>query len=231
MSKTIGILGGVSYLSTILYYRYLNEQYSAKFGAAHSCPMQIRSIDYHEIKSRYTQESGWNEISGLLRNEIELLMLARPGCLIIANNTLHKAFDQISKEMNLSIPVLHAVQMAKEKAQRSSFKKVLMLGTRFTMEDNYFKEPLTAAGIEVIVPDLGERLEIGKIHTELLNGGASAAHLQFFLSMTRKYDHMDAIILACTELPLIFDRLDAQLPVIDTMKLQCDGALQLIGKN
>lgn len=104
-NRAIGLLGGTSYPSTITYYKRLNELYSAKLGGFHSCPLILYSIDYHKIKIRYSDQGSWNEISFLLKTYLDDLLSMNPACLIICNNTLHKAFDSIREELSLSIPI------------------------------------------------------------------------------------------------------------------------------
>ncbi|RZM30374.1 MAG: amino acid racemase [Pedobacter sp.] len=227
MKKSIGILGGTNYLSTILYYQYLNENYQARFGGSHSCPLHIHSIDYHDIKTRYSSPSGWEQIPELLNHEIEILLRSQPSCIIIANNTLHKAFDLLGDKIKLPVPLLHAVTLAKQEALACNYKKILLMGTRFTMEDDYFKVPLASSGIEVMVPNQLERDEIHAIHAELASGKHTNAHIEFFSELSSRYSHLDAFIIACTELPLILNHIKLEVPIIDSMKLQCEKALQI----
>jgi len=105
--KTIGLLGGTSWPSTIEYYRILNRLAQEKLGGYHSANLLLYSIDYHEIKSRY--HDGWDEIPILLEKEIHKLVKLGPDCILICNNTLHKAFDEIKTDLNLKIPFHHSV--------------------------------------------------------------------------------------------------------------------------
>lgn len=109
--KKIGILGGTSYPSTILYYETLNKLYHQKFGAFHSCPILLYSIDYNEIKSNYND--GWDVIPQLLKKELQVLLDSSPSCVMIANNTLHKAFDLIKHELEINVPVFHIIELTK----------------------------------------------------------------------------------------------------------------------
>jgi aspartate racemase len=142
--KTIGLLGGTSWPSTIEYYRILNELAQSRLGGFHSANILLRSIDYHEIKSRYHE--GWNEIPSLLRKEIEALARLGPDCLVICNNTLHKAFDVIEADLRLTAPVFHIVAVTGKFARSRHFKRLLLLGTKFTMEDGF-----TTAGLKHLV--------------------------------------------------------------------------------
>lgn len=165
--------------------------------------MEIYSIDYHDVKSRYSTTRGWEEIPGLLKYGIEILLKSQPNCLIIANNTLHKAFDLIGDGLELPVPWLHVVSLAKEEVISRGYKRILLLGTRFTMEDEYFKVPLIANGIDVVVPNEQQRNEIQRILAALSQGDPTSEHLEFFSELAKCYSHLDAFIIACSELPLI----------------------------
>ncbi len=138
--KRIGILGGTSYPSTILYYETLNRLYNDKFRAFHSCPILLYSIDYHDIKSNYND--GWDVIPQLLKKELQVLLNADPSCVMIANNTLHKAFDLIKHELEINVPVFHIIELTKEYILDKKYKNVLLLGTRYTMESDFSKHLL-----------------------------------------------------------------------------------------
>src|SRR3546814_874556 len=138
--KTIGLLGGTSWPSTIEYYRLLNEMAQARLGGHHCARLILYNIDYHAIKSRY--QGGWDEIPKLLRSELERLCRLKPDCLLICNNTLHKALDHIAETWSPDIPVFHIVDAVGRAARRHGMERVLLLGTRFTMEDGYYAERL-----------------------------------------------------------------------------------------
>lgn len=224
--KRIALLGGTSWPSTIEYYTELNQLINKQLGGHHSCPMILYNIDYHEIKSRYT--NGWDEIPGLLKFEIENILRLHPEGLIICNNTLHKAFDLIRNELQISIPVFHIIDLTKEFILENNWKHVLLLGTRFTMEDGFFKQPLIEAGIEVEVPDLTERIEIQRIQTELAKGIITSEFVEYFQKLAGKYAGFDAFILACTELPLAFKLVSSKPVLINTITLQCRKAVEFI---
>jgi aspartate racemase len=224
--KRIALLGGTSWPSTIEYYTELNQQIQAKLGGFHSCPMLLYNIDYHEIKSRYS--NGWNEIPGLLKAEIENILQLNPDGLIICNNTLHKAFDQIRDEMYIQIPVFHIIELTKTYILEQGWSRVLLLGTKFTMEDDFFKKPLEDAGIQVEIPDLTERIKIQEIQSQLAQGITHADFEKYFQELTDKYADYDAFVLACTELPLAFQQVRSRPFLINTITLQCQKAMEYI---
>ena len=224
--KRIALLGGTSWPSTIEYYTKLNQLISQKLGGHHSCPMILYNIDYHEIKSRYAD--GWAEIPGLLKTEIDNILKLNPDGVIICNNTLHKAFDMIKNEMQIPVPVFHVIDLTKTYILENNWKRVLLLGTKFTMEDDFFKQPLIDAGIQIEIPDLQERIEIQAIQSELAKGIITKEYEEYFQKLTDKYADFDAFILACTELPLAFEKVNSQPVLINTITLQCEKAVGFI---
>lgn len=224
--KRIGILGGTAYPSTALYYTLLNKMANEKWGGHHSCPIILYSIDYHHIKSRYANQ--WDEIPNILKDEVENLLMLQPDCFLIANNTLHKAYDQIKHEFLTNIPISHSIELTKKHILDNEMKKVLLLGTPFTMEDDYFKSPLQQAGIEVIIPNEEEISKIGDFQATLATGTVTDEMKTFFTKLIEDYSSADGVILGCTELPLVFNSLDINLPIIDTMVLQCEDAFSKI---
>ena len=224
--KKIGLLGGTSFPSTITYYTRLNQLVNQRLGGHHSCRMILYSIDYHEIKSRYS--NGWGEIPTLLRKEIEALLEMKPDCLLICNNTLHKAFDLIKDEMEINIPVLHIMELTIQHLRERKLNRVLLLGTRFTMEDTYFTQPLREAGIEVGVPELTDRIRIQEIQSELSKGNSAPEFAAYFQELVNKSNNYEGVILGCTELPAVFCQVSTNMAVIDTIELQCQQAVEFV---
>ena len=222
--KRIGLLGGTSWPSTTLYYKRLNELVLEKLGPFHSCPMILHSIDYHHIKSRY--QDNWPEIPALLKVEVEKLLSFGPDCLILCNNTLHKALDLIENDLDLQVPLFHIVRLTRDYLLQTGKQKVLLLGTRFTMEDDYFKKPLEEAGMAVVTPDRKDRDDIQEVQTQLSKGMMKPEFEHFFQQILDKYAGSDAVILACTELPLAFDNVRTEMEVISTIELQCAEAVR-----
>ena len=221
--KRIGLLGGTSWPSTIEYYRLLNQLAAKKLGGHHSANLLLYSIDYHAIKSRYLD--GWSEIPPLLKKEIETILASPCDCLILCNNTLHKAFDIIQPELNLSIPFFHAVDLTAQYAEQNHLKHLLLLGTKFTMEDGFFSHKLEALGLDVTVPDSDDRQKIQFIQTELAQGILRPEFTEYFSLLLTKYAHLDGVVLACTELPLAINETMTSLTVINPIELQCHAAI------
>ncbi|MEJ0063304.1 MAG: amino acid racemase [Alphaproteobacteria bacterium] len=220
--KTIGLLGGTSWPSTFSYYELLNRAAQKALGGHHSARILLYSIDYHPIKSLY--HDGWDKIPALLAEEVRFFLAKGPDCLIICNNTLHRAFDQIRDSLNITIPVFHAGHLAAEEAQRQGHKTVLLLGTAFTMEDGFFAKYFEDRGIKVMIPNAEDRKSIQDIQSELALGNLDPSYPRIFAAMLKRYAEVDAIILACTELPLAINETSAPKPLINPIHCQCEAA-------
>ena len=221
--KTIGLLGGTSWPSTILYYRILNELAQEQLGGFHSASLLLRSIDYHDIKSRYYDR--WAEIPALLQREIRAFVALRPDCLVICNNTLHKAFDAVAAELALPIPVFHIVEATGRAARSMNLRRLLLLGTKFTMEDGFYHRGLERFGLRVETPDEEDRDRIQQIQSRLARGLMAEAFRSDLAGIVEKHVGLvDAVVLACTELPLAIRQTDCRVPLLNPTELQCREA-------
>jgi aspartate racemase len=219
--KLIGVLGGTSWSSTILPYRLLNLEVERRRGGYHSARIVLYSIDYHPIRSAYAAD--WGEIPALLRAEIETLLHFAPDCWMIANNTLHKIYDEIAQQIGDERPMFHAIRLVRAALLSHGVKHALLLGTRFTMEDGYYADPLRSAGISVSVPEKAERERIGAIQTELANGVIKPEFASYFEQIISHHAARgcEAVILGCTEFPLVITDDRSTLPIFDPLVLQC----------
>lgn len=219
--KLIGMLGGTSWPSTILPYRMLNEEVQRRLGAHHSARIVLYSIDYHEIRSCYSGD--WSRIPALLLKEIRMLLAFSPDCWMIANNTLHKIYNQIADQLPPGPPLFHAIDLVRDHLVARGLGKVLLLGTRFTMEDGYYAEPLRAAGIEVAIPAAADRERVQAIQTQLADGIVADEFRDYFADLLQRHavDGCEAVVLGCTELPLAITQDISTLEIIDPLALQC----------
>ncbi len=230
--KTIGLLGGTSWPSTPLYYQYLNERISHVLGGHHSARIILYSIDYHEIKSHYPD--GWDDIPALLGAELKRLDEMEPDCILICNNTLHKGYDLLVEDqaVALSAQLIHLVVATAKKAMDMKAKRVLLLGTKFTMEDGFFKDRLKFFGLDVEVPNETDRISIQDMQTEIsagnLDGDYTAECQARFKEMLSRYSDNDAVILGCTELPLVITGDVTDIPILNPIHAQCDEAIKLV---
>ncbi len=222
--KTIGLLGGTSWPSTIDYYRILNELAQERFGGHHSADLILRSIDYHEIKSQYHE--GWEEIPALLGAELSHLARLQPACILLCNNTLHKALDALGSSLDLGVPVMHIVRETGARARDAGIRNVLLLGTKFTMEDGYYARELEQFGLTVSIPEAAERDEIQIIQSELARGRMELSYREYFDALLRRYASLDAAVLACTELPLAIEPSTAPMAILNPTRIQCEAAFR-----
>jgi len=220
--KLIGLIGGTSWPSTFSYYEQLNRAAQKALGGFHSARILLYSIDYHPIKNLY--HHGWDQIPSLLAGEIRYFLDKKPDCLILCNNTLHRALDSIRNDLVITVPIFHAGLLAAEEAQRRGCKKVLLLGTSFTMEDGFFAKYFQDQGIEVVTPSAKDRQLIQEIQSELAQGNINPSFETKFVALLHHYPDVDAIVLACTELPLIINDGNSPKPLINTIECQCAAA-------
>ncbi len=221
--RLIGLLGGTSWPSTIEYYRILNEMVQQRLGGFHSANLLLRSIDYHDIKSCYHDD--WDEIPLLLETALKDLAGRDPDCILICNNTLHKAYDLVASRLNLQVPVIHIVDAVGRAASERGFKRLLLLATKFSMEDGFYAERLKRFGCEVTIPSADERDHIQEIQSLLATGQTDARFRDYFRNLLARYTKVDAVILGCTELPLAIGNSEATQPLLNPIELQCAEAL------
>lgn len=222
--KTIGLLGGTGWSSTIGYYKLLNEMINERLGGYHSAKILLKSIDYHDIMSNYGKDH--DKISQILQKELAEFMALKPDCLMICCNSLHKYYDMIKGQLSSPIPVIHAVEAVAHHAQKQQYKKVLLLATKFTMEDGFFAKKLEENDIEVTIPNPQERNEMQKIHDQLMQDRVTTESRNYFRDLIAKHKDLDAVVLGCTEYPLVVDKTNSALPIIDPVYLQVQSAVE-----
>lgn len=226
--KTIGLLGGTSWPSTPQYYTYLNQRVSEALGGHHSAKIILYSIDYHSIKSLYPD--GWDNIPDILGEELRCLDGMGPDLILICNNTLHKGYDILVERQELALEgqVVHIVVECAKKALDLGAKKVLLLGTKFTMEDGFFADRLQFFGLNVEIPHEKDRLEIQEMQSAISAGKMDDSFKARFSEILAHYNRNDAVILGCTELPLVIDSDVTDMVIIDPILAQCDAAIKAV---
>ncbi len=220
--KTIGLLGGTGWSSTIGYYTLLNQLMHTRLGGHHSAKILLKSIDYHYLLSSYGNDQ---KASQLLEEELAGLMALKPDCIIICCNTLHKYYDMIKDKLHSSIPVMHAVDLVAQHAKDHDYRKVLLLATKFTMEDGFFAKKLENAGIEVVIPTQEERNILQDIHDQLMINNVTPEAREYCRMLIFQHHDLDAVVLGCTEYPLVVDETNSVLPIIDPVCLQTSFAV------
>ncbi len=222
--KTIGLLGGMSWESTVLYYQIINRTIKEQLGGLHSAKCLLHSVDFAEIEA--CQASGnWNKAAEILSVAAKNLEQIGADFIVICTNTMHKLADQI--QSHLSIPILHIADLTAEELIKNNIHKVALLGTKYTMEQDFYKSRLIAQGIEVFIPDhRGVELVNNIIYNELCLGIVSASSKQAFLSVLEKLSASgaQAAILGCTEIGLLIKQEDTEFPLFDTTIIHAQKA-------
>ncbi len=223
--KTIGLIGGLSWQSSLEYYRIINELVRDKLGGLHSAKIVMHSFDLAEMAA--LQEQGdWPRAAGLIIEAAVGLQNAGADVLIICTNTMHKVADEVQR--SIKIPLLHVADATAEEIKAAGLKKVGLLGTRFTMEDDFWKARLVRKhGLEVIIPDQDERHIIDRtIYGELCIGEAKPSSKEKFCKIIRNLiaGGAEGIVLGCTEIYLLVHQRDVQVPLFDTTRIHAESA-------
>lgn len=229
--KTIGLIGGMTWESTLEYYRLLNEGVMKRAGGYHSASIILHSVDFAEIFS--LQERGdWEKIASIMTQIGIELQNTGAEALLICTNTIHKIVPQMEKDPRLKIPILHIIDATAQKIKELGLHKVGLLGTKITMEEDFFKERLKSKfRIYTLIPSHSQREEINRvIFSELSFGKISNSSKKRFKLIIEdlKERGAEGIILGCTEIPLLIQQEDVPIPVFNTTKLHVEAALDFM---
>ena len=222
--KTIGLIGGMSWESTVTYYKIINETVKEKLGGLHSAKCILYSVDFQEIEE--CQSNGnWEKSGEILGEAANNLEKAGADFIVICTNTMHKVVNQIKEK--ISIPILHIAEMTAEKILEKELKNIALLGTKYTMEQDFYKSKLIEKGINVIIPDKNDIEIINKvIYDELCLGIINSNSKKKFLEIVDKLRNKGAegIILGCTEIGLLIKNEDTDVPLFDTAIIHAEQA-------
>ena len=222
--KTIGLIGGMSWESTVTYYKIINEVIKEKLGGLHSAKCVLYSVDFQEIEE--CQANGnWEKSGEILGEAAYNLEKAGADFIVICTNTMHKVVNQIKEK--ISIPILHIAEMTAEKILEKGLKNIALLGTKYTMEQDFYKSKLIEKGINVIIPDKNDVEIINKvIYDELCLGIINSNSKKKFLEIVDKLRNKGAegIILGCTEIGLLIKNEDTDVPLFDTAIIHAEQA-------
>tara|TARA_B100000749_G_C18358577_1_gene436475 strand:- start:266 stop:964 length:699 start_codon:yes stop_codon:yes gene_type:complete len=225
--KTIGLLGGMSWESTQTYYRLLNEGVKTRLGGLHSAKIVLYSVDFADIEA-LQHKGDWGATARILSDAALSLEKAGADFLVIGTNTMHKVAPEI--EQVLRIPLLHIADATAKVLARDGISRVGLLGTRFTMEQAFYRESLENAGIDVVIPDEPQRHLIHRvIYEELCLGqivdDSRRAYLEVVDSLAER--GAEAVILGCTEIGLLIRQADTPVPLYDTTGIHAAQAVEL----
>lgn len=227
MLKIIGLIGGMSWESTLEYYRIINETTKLKLGGLHSSKCIMYSVDFQEIEELQHQNK-WDELTDVMVNAAQKLKNGGADFIIICTNTMHKMANDI--ESKVGIKVLHIAEATGHQIIKNGMKKVGLLGTKFTMEGNFYKEVLKDKfNIDVVIPDEDEREVIHEvIYEELcrgeINDSSKEKYIKIIESLALK--GAEGIVLGCTEIPLLIKQKDVSIPVFDTTTIHAISAVE-----
>ena len=223
--KTLGLIGGMSWESTAIYYRRLNEQIRDRLGGLHSARLVLYSFDFAEMEA--LQSTGdWQEAGHRMVEAATALERAGAQCLIICTNTMHKLAPAIRAES--ALPLLHIADATADAMARARISRPLLLATRYTMEEEFYKGLLARQGFDVRTPNCAERGIVHDVIYEQLCRGIvdvrSRQAYQSIISRMIRDEQIDAVILGCTEVGLLIDQGDVAVPVFDTTELHITAA-------
>ncbi len=223
--KTMGLIGGMSWESSALYYRLINEKVKQQLGGLHSAKCLLYSVDFQEIE-HYQANGQWQHAGQLLAEAALSLQKAGADFIVICTNTMHKVIDKI--EARITIPILHIADATALQIQQAGIQTIALLGTKYTMEQDFYKKRIEQFGIAVIVPDEEERTVVNRIiYEELCLGRIEAASKERYLQVIDNLMKAGAqgIILGCTEIGLLIKQDDVPIPVFDTTVIHALAAV------
>ena len=223
--KTIGMVGGTSWVSTVDYYRLLNEYTNQKLGGLNAAKIILYSVNFAEI-DLILKTKGLENIYPIIHHAVQSIKNAGADFLLLGANTLHQFAERIENEFGL--PIVHIAKETGKTIRKQGIQKVILLGTKYTMEMDFYPQALHDYGIDVIVPDKKDRLYIhDAIINELLNEEFKPSTKEKLLSIINNLSGQapEGIILGCTELPLIIKPEDTALPLFDTTKIHAKSAV------
>ena len=225
--KTIGLLGGMSWESTATYYRLINELTRVSRGRLHSAPLLIWSADFEEIR-RLQKEGHWDRAADILPGAAHKLENAGARLLLLCTNTMHKVAAAI--EEAVSIPLLHLADVTAERIKRFGVGRVAFLGTRYSMEEDFYTGRLTRDhGLTVLTPTAGDREAIDRvIFGELCNGIVNDESRRNFLPVIEDLSSKGAegVIAGCTEIGMLLEQRHTKLPLFDTTRIHAEEAVR-----
>lgn len=226
--KMIGLIGGMSWNSTAEYYRFINEMVAEKLGGLHSARLILYSLDFDEVEQTQ-RDARWDDAAEILVEASSALKRAGADFLLICTNTMHKVADAVTERV--SLPLIHIVDVTGNAIIGNGLRKVGLLGTRFVVEESFYKGKLEEEfGIQVLVPNTSDRKVIDRIiYDELCQGIIEASSRYNLIEIIQRLIEQGAegIILGCTELPLLIQRGDVDVPLFNTTRLHAEAAANL----
>ena len=228
--KKIGLIGGITPESTVLYYQILNRLNANQLGKTHSAKLIIDLFDFGKT-SKLVEKGRWDLLNKKMAEAVTNLENADASCILICANTMHLCIDAVRKVVR--IPVIHIADSTAKEIQKKGIQKVALLGTKYTMEKDFFRDILNKHAIETIIPDVEERDEIHRIiYDELAQGEFKKSSKEKYLKIIDSLilNGAEGIILGCTEIPLLINQNDVSLPIFDTTKIHAAAGFKFATK-
>lgn len=225
--KTIGLIGGMSWESTVTYYQIINTYVKEKLGGFHSSKCVLYSVDFAEFESRMAA-GAWAEAAEILGDAAVFLERAGADFILICTNTLHKVFDLVAARV--SVPLLHIADAAADALDARGFKTVALFGTKYTMQQDFYRARLADRGFQVLVPDEEDMDEINRIiFEELCLGTIRDESRRAYVEIIKKLAALgaEAAILGCTEIGMLVSPTDSETPLFDTAVIHACRAAEM----
>lgn len=225
--KTIGLIGGMSWESSAVYYDLVNKKVREILGGFHSCKNIMVTVDFAEIE-KLQHLGAWKELDKMMAAAAHQLEAAGADIVVLCTNTMHLCTPAILE--NINIPFLHIAEACGLEIAKKKLKKVALLGTKFTMEKDFYKKYISENfGIEVIIPNEDDRIEIHRIiYTQLVHGKILDESREIYKRIIAGLEKQGAegVILGCTEIPLLISDLDVNIPIFDTTSIHAEKAVE-----
>ena len=229
--KTLGLIGGMSWESSIDYYKLINEKTRAMLGGHHSCKSLMYTVEFDEIV-KLQHEGRWQELDVMMADAAKLLEDAGADLIVLCTNTMHLCTPAIRAK--ISVPFLHIAEATGQEIADRKLKKVGLLGTKFTMEKDFYKAVLLEKfGIEVVIPNDEERDQVHNIiYGELVHGIIKEESREVYKKIIHNLQKAGAegVILGCTEIPLLISDADVEIPTFNTTQLHAEKAVEWLLK-
>ena len=226
--RVIGLLGGMSWESSAEYYRLANQLVRERLGGLHSARLLLASVDFADVE-RLQVEGRWDEAGALLAETAAALESAGADLLLLCTNTMHKVADQVQAAVD--VPLLHLADATAEAVLRAGLRAVGLLGTAFTMEQDFYRDRLAGHGLRVLVPDAEDRAEVHRIiFDELCQGVLREPSRQVYRDVMGRLAEAGAegVVLGCTEIELLVGAADSPVPVFPTTRLHVEAAVAAV---
>ena len=229
--KTLGLIGGMTWFSTAVYYKTINQLMNERLGGIHSAKLILYSLNFNDYKQLQDKDD-WKQIESMFSNMAKKLENTGADCIVMCTNTPHLIADKIRQK--IKIPLIHIAEETAKEIVRQKINKVALLGTKFTMENSFFKDKLSLLGIEPIIPDSNDR---NFIHSSIFNEFAKGIYKEEtkkkYLNIIEKLSKkgVQGIIFGCTEISLLLNPSECNIPVFDTTVIHSKAAVDFALSN